>query len=223
MTDQRMQRKGFFITLEGIDFSGKSTQAEMLAARLNHHGHKPVVLREPGGTDLSERVRKILLNRGDVNITGRAELLLFLAARAQLVDEVIGPAIQGGKIVLCDRFHDSTLAYQGFARGLPLDAILEMNSFATAGLIPDLTLLYDLAVEVAQQRGRGQVPTRDRLESERVDFHRRVRHGYLDLANRDPSRVKVIDADRTPEEVFQSTWKLTSKSLAEHGIDVESE
>ena len=215
-----MKHEGVFITLEGVDYSGKSTQAEMLRARFGHHGLEPLLIREPGGTRVSEKVREILLSRGEIDITDRAELLLFLAARAQLVDEVIRPAVESGAIVICDRFFDSTLAYQGFARGLPLDAICEMNSFATAGLIPDLTLLYDLPIESAQRRGRGQSPARDRLEQENTDFHRRVRDGYVRLAAADPGRISIILADRTPDEVFQDTWNIATRVLAEHGIDI---
>jgi dTMP kinase len=215
-----MKYQGVFITLEGIDFCGKSTQADMLVRHLKKCGHEPLFLREPGGTALSEKVREILLNRGDVDVTDRAELLLFLAARAQLVDEVIMPAIESGKIVVCDRFYDSTYAYQGFARGLSFDAIREMNTFATFGLVPNLTLLYDLAVEVAQRRGTVTVPAHDRLEKEKADFHQRVRDGYLELASHDPERIKVIDAEPDPAEVWKRTWELTWQSLSEHGIEL---
>jgi dTMP kinase len=215
-----MKHQGVFITLEGIDFCGKSTQADMLVRHLKECGQEPLFLREPGGTALSEKVREILLNRGDVDVTDRAELLLFLAARTQLVDEVIMPAIESGRIVICDRFYDSTYAYQGYARGLPLDIVTDMNSFATYGLVPDLTLLYDLAVEVARRRGTATVPAHDRLEKETSDFHKRVREGYLELASRDPDRIRVIDAEPDPAEVWKRTWELTWQSLSEHGIEL---
>ncbi len=218
-----MKHQGVFITLEGIDFCGKSTQADMLVRHLTECGHEPLFLREPGGTALSEKVREILLNRGDVDVTDRAELLLFLAARAQLVDEVIMPAIESGRIVVCDRFYDSTYAYQGYARGLPLDAVAEMNSFATFGLVPDLTLLYDLAVEAAQRRGTVTVPAHDRLEKEKVEFHQKVREGYLELAKRDPGRIKVIDAEPDAAEVWNRTRELTRQSFSEHGIEFDEE
>lgn len=217
-----MNRKGVFITLEGIDFSGKSTQAEMLAARLTKAKREPLLLREPGGTPLSERIRNILLNRGEVKIAPRAELLLFLAARAQLVEDVISPQVESGRIIICDRFYDSTYAYQGFARGLHLDTVIRMNTFATSGLVPDLTLLYDLSVDAAQRRGSGMLPAHDRLEKEKTDFHNEVRKGYLALAENEPNRVKVVDADKTPEEVFENTWELVSRFLKEHKVDPQA-
>ncbi len=217
-----MMKQGVFITLEGIDFSGKSTQAHMLAARLIQTHHEPLLLREPGGTPLSEKVREILLNRDDLDITDRVELLLFLAARAQLVNEEILPSLESGTIVVCDRFYDSTYAYQGYARGLQLDTVIRMNTFATSGLVPDLTLLYDLPVEVAHQRGTRLSPERDRLEKEKIEFHQKVRDGYLSLAKNEPGRIKVIDAESGPEDVFNRTWELTSQCLKEHGIDPEA-
>lgn len=215
-----MVQKGFFITLEGIDFSGKSTQADMLAEYLCECGCDPLLVREPGGTSLSERVREILLNRGEIDIVDRAELMLFLAARAQLVDEIILPAIESGRIVVCDRFYDSTLAYQGYARGLPVQTVADMNSFATSRLTPDLTLLFDLSVEAAQSRGSGFIPSHDRLEQEKAEFHQRVRDGYLDLARQEPDRIKVIDADDTPGAVRERTLVTVKQTLMEHGIDV---
>jgi dTMP kinase len=214
-----MQDRGVFITLEGIDFSGKSTQAEMLIRRLRQCSCDSILLREPGGTALSERVREILLNHGHIRIVDRAELLLFLAARAQLVDEVIAPAVESGRVVVCDRFYDSTYAYQGFARGLPLSIVTEMNSFAVRGVVPDLTLLFDLPVETAQRRRRGALSAQDRLEKERLEFHGKVREGYLDLARREPDRIQTVDASRDRAGVFDRTWELVSRLLTERGVD----
>lgn len=218
-TCSNMKHQGVFITLEGIDFSGKSTQAERLVSRLEQEGYKPLFFREPGGTALSERVREILLNRGEIEIGARAELLLFLAARTQIVDEVILPALQSGRIVVCDRFSDSTFAYQGYARGLPLDTITELNAFTTSGLEPDLTLLYDLPVEIAQKRGNKVLSQHDRLENEDIDFHHRVREGYLELARNHPGRIVVVDAEGNPELVWRHTWNHVNKYLEMHLIE----
>ncbi|MBU2624743.1 MAG: dTMP kinase [candidate division Zixibacteria bacterium] len=215
-----MNKKSAFITLEGIDFSGKSTQAERLLSRLHESGLDPLFLREPGGTVLSERVREILLNRGEITIGAKSELLLFLAARAQLVDDLIIPSLESGRIVICDRFFDSTFAYQGFARGLPVEKIREINTFATSGLVPDLTLLFDLPVEVAQGRGAGLSSGGDRLENEVAEFHRRVRDGYLQLVRTEPMRIKVIDASGSLDVVWSKTWELTRSFLKTRGIDI---
>ncbi|MFH1894241.1 MAG: dTMP kinase [Candidatus Zixiibacteriota bacterium] len=215
-----MNKKSAFITLEGIDFSGKSTQAERLVSRLHESGLDPLFLREPGGTVLSERVREILLNRGEIAIGAKSELLLFLAARAQLVDDLIIPSLESGRIVICDRFFDSTFAYQGFARGLPVEKIREINTFATSGLVPDLTLLFDLPVEVAQGRGAGLSSGGDRLENEVAEFHRRVRDGYLQLVRTEPMRIKVIDASGSLDVVWSKTWELTRSFLKTRGIDI---
>lgn len=214
-----MNQKSAFITLEGIDFSGKSTQADRLVAQLRKSGLDPLFLREPGGTTLSERVREILLNRGEIAIGAKSELLLFLAARAQLVDDLILPSLDSGRIVICDRFFDSTFAYQGFARELSVDRIREINSFATSGLVPDLTLLYDLTVESAQKRGASLSSQADRLENEKIDFHRKVRDGYLQLAHEEPERIKVIDASGNIDAVWNETWRLTRSFLKTRGID----
>jgi len=215
-----MNQKSAFITLEGIDFSGKSTQAERLVSQLRESGLNPLFLREPGGTLLSERVREILLNRGEIPIGAKSELLLFLAARAQLVDDLMIPALESDRIVICDRFFDSTFAYQGFARGLPVERIREINSFATSGLVPDLTLLFDLPVEVAQKRGAGLSSEGDRLENEKTGFHQRVRDGYLQLARTEPTRISVIDASGSLDAVWEKTWELTRSFLKTRGIDI---
>ncbi len=214
-------RKGALITLEGIDFSGKSTQANLLADRLGKHGVNARIIREPGGTDLSERVRNILLSRGEIEINDRAELFLFLAARAQLVDLELRPLLDSGTIIVCDRFFDSTIAYQGFARGMPVDIIKMMNSFATKGLDPDLTLLYDLPVDIARERARFSNSTPDRLEREGHGFQQKVRDGYLSLAAENPDRIKIIDATGDVENISSETWELTLDLLERQGIALE--
>jgi len=200
-----MSETGKFITLEGIDFSGKSTQAGFLVRWLSDSGHDVRFIREPGGTEASERIRAILLSREDINVCDRTELLLFLAARAQLVDEIIIPALKSGTIVVCDRFYDSTFAYQGFARGIDIETIQAVNNFATQDLSPDLTLLYDLPVDVAQRRGLDTAADHDRLEKEDIEFHKRVREGYLKLADDYKDRIVVLNADDFQEAVWEET------------------
>ncbi len=214
-------RKGALITLEGIDYSGKSTQADILVKRLRDHGVDAILIREPGGTDLSERIRNILLSRGEIEINHRAELFLFLAARAQLVDSELRPTLDSGRVVICDRFFDSTIAYQGYARGIPVDLVRTMNSFATEDLDPDLTLLYDLPVDVARKRGHNSNNAPDRLEREEREFHQKVRDGYLALAAEHSDRIKVIDAAVDVDSISAETWELTLHLLERQGIALQ--
>lgn len=190
---------GKLISFEGIDGSGKSTQMALLKRRLEALGHAVVVVREPGGTPLSEKIRDLLLNPGSSSMHARTETLLFSAARAQLVQEVIIPARQQGSIILCDRFADSTLAYQGYGRELPLDEIIPTQGLATSHLSPNLTVLLDLAVEEAE--GRLQSAQPDRMERAGKAFMQRVREGYLKLAQADPDHWLVIDAAQETEHI----------------------
>ena len=202
-----MNKKGLFITFEGIDGSGKSTQIELLANYLKKRNIDFILTRDPGGTDLGNCLRDILLNyKGKIFPT--CELFLYLADRAQHIEEKIIPALNSGKVVLCDRFTDSTIAYQGYARGLDTTVINELNSIVTQGLKPDITLLYDISVETSLSR----VGTKkDRLESENADFHEQVRNGYLKLAEKYPERIKIIDANRDVQSAFADTIKLLEK------------
>ena len=184
-----MSPTGLFITLEGGEGSGKSTQADLLARALEAWGRRVVSLREPGGTQLGEELRQLLLHR-QTAMSPAAELLLFLAARAELVQSVIRPALAEGAIVICDRFSDSTFAYQGYGRGLDLDELRRLNAYATGGLTPDLTVLLDLPVEAG--RGRKQ-RDEDAFQREDDAFHERVRQGYLELARQEPDRWLVLD------------------------------
>jgi dTMP kinase len=195
---------GLFITFEGGEGAGKSTQCDLLALDLKARGRKALQLREPGGTPLGEEMRRLLLHR-DAAIAPEAELLLFLTARAQLVRQVIAPALTEGAVVICDRFSDSTLAYQGFGRGLDLDAIHRLDAWATGGLTPDLTVLLDLPVAIGRQR---KYPDEDAFQREDDAFHERVRQGYLALARQDPQRWLVLDATAPPHELAQvvATW-----------------
>ena len=187
---------GFFITFEGIEGSGKSTQMEMLRRYLVDRGADVLTLREPGGTLLGEKVRELILKEWDEPVDPIAELFLYEACRAQVVANVIRPALKSGRTVVCDRFTDSTLAYQGYARGLDIDAIRYMNDRATGGLVPDLTVLIDLAPEAGLARVGGRGGREDRLEKESVLFHKKVRDGYLKIAESERSRVRVVDGAR---------------------------
>jgi dTMP kinase len=197
--------EGIFITFEGIEGSGKSTVAERIAARMISSGLDVTVTREPGGTGISEGIREILLDPDRDNMNERAELLLYLASRAQLVEELIRPELERGAVVICDRFLDASTAYQGWGRGLGEETVEELNGFAVRGVVPDLTFLLDLPVEEGFRRGpdrreRTGKRLRDRLERESVEFHRKVREGYLRVAERE-SRVVVVDASRPLGEV----------------------
>ncbi len=194
-----MSARGLFITFEGGEGCGKSTQLRLLADVLERAGLAVESLREPGGTRLGEIVRGALLDPDHIELDARAELLLYEASRAQLVSERIRPTMVTGDAVLCDRFTDSTIAYQGYGRGLPLDEIASLNDTATGGLVPDLTLLLDIEPTLGLARATGGGA--DRLEAEDHSFHDRVRQGFLMLAADEPQRFAVIDASRTVDEV----------------------
>lgn len=192
-----------FITLEGPEGAGKTVHAERLAAALGDLGHRVRLTREPGGTQLGERIRSIVLDAGgsDAAIDPRADALLFNAARAQLVAEVIAPALAAGEVVVCARFADSTLAYQGYGAGRPIAELRTLAAIATGGLSPDLTILLDLDPEAGI--ARKVAASRNRFESAfDLDFHQRVRAGFLDLASAEPSRWRVVDAARDLDAVF---------------------
>ncbi len=188
----RQDNKGIFITFEGIDGCGKSSQTDLAAEYLESRGIDFIKTRDPGGTALGSKIREILLNY-EGHIASMSELFLYLADRAQHVEEKILPALSEGKVVLCDRYVDSTIAYQGYARGLDKQQILDLNSIVAYGLMPDLTFVFDITPEVACSR-LGE--KKDRLEAECSEFHKKVREGFLDLAGKDPGRIKVIDAGR---------------------------
>ena len=188
---------GRLIAFEGVEGSGKSTQLELLRQALEGRGREVVVTREPGGTPAGERMRAVLLDPG-VELHPRAEALLFAAARAELVDAVIRPALERGAVVLCDRYLDSSLAYQGGARGLGRGPVEEVNRFATGGLLPDLVVLLDLDPASGLRRRSGEL---DRIEAQDLAFHRRVRQAFRDLAAADPGRFAVVDGAATVAEV----------------------
>jgi dTMP kinase len=194
--------RGKFITFEGPEGAGKSTQVRRLADWLAARGIQTVCLREPGGTLLGEEIRRVLqYNQAGEAPCGRAELLLFAASRSQLVETVIRPRLAEGCWVLCDRFMDSTTAYQGGGRGLPLDEIKTLHRLTLNGLLPDLTLLLDLDVQTGFQRVAGRGAAADRFEQEAVAFHERVRHAYLQLAAEEPTRFRILRAEDDPDTI----------------------
>ncbi|UCH11735.1 MAG: dTMP kinase [Fidelibacterota bacterium] len=202
---------GIFITFEGIDGSGKSTQIALLKRRFEELGRTVVVVREPGGTALSEKIRTLLLDHRNQDLCERAEALLFSTARAQLVHEVIIPALERGDVVLCDRYAESTVAYQGYARELPLDEIITTQEFATYGLRPALKVLLDLDVDVAASRLLGSYA--DRMESAGRAFQERVRQGYLKLAQANPSEWLVVDGSQPVEKIAQEVGSYVEEHI----------
>lgn len=198
-----MSSRGLFITVEGIDGCGKSTQARLIAAALEAAGHDVLRLREPGGVKISEQIRAILLDPANAEMGDVCELLLYEAARAQLVHQVIRPALAAGKTVVCDRFYDSTTAYQAFADGLDRNMVSQANELAVDGCRPDLTLVFDLPVEDALRRRSGR-EAEDRLELKGLEFQERVAAGFRAVAADEPDRVKLIDAGESIDEVFSS-------------------
>ena len=209
--------RGKFITFEGGEGCGKSTQIKRLKEALEREGVETVLTREPGGTWLSEEIRHLIKDQMTDVPCNRSELLLFLAARAQLVRNVIRPALEAGKWVLSDRFSDSTLAYQGYGRGLPLEDLRQMNDFACEGLKPDLTLLLDVDPEVSRTRMLSReaetATAADRIEKAGEEFHARLRTGFSELAKAEPERIVSIDANGTLDEVWESVWKSTRRFL----------
>ena len=206
--------KGLFITVEGPDGSGKSTLIAKLASRLRREGFKVRKTREPGGSPLAEKIRAILLSPASRAMSDRAELLLFEAARRQHLDETIEPALAAGRVVLCDRFADSTTAYQGAGRAIRASDVAWLNHFACQGRKPDLTLVLNVDPAAGLRRAGRLKGGRDRMEQAGLGFHKRVRAAFLKLARREPRRVKVIDSGRQgPQEVFETAWRLVQARL----------
>ncbi len=202
--------KGIFITFEGSEGCGKSTQSGLAYNYLKRKNRKVLYLREPGGTAISEKIRNILLDSGNRSMIAECEMLLYMAARAQVVRQVIEPALSRGFIVISDRFLDSTLVYQGYALGMDIGTIRRIGNFVTGGLKPDLTILMDLPAEKGLERcGR----RKDRIEERPLAYHRRVRDGYLKLARRDPRRIKIIKVDRDKAVTQENIRKLLVKFI----------
>lgn len=202
-------KKGLFITLEGADGCGKTTQLNLLKEYLTSKGYEIVVTREPGGKGLGEKLREILLNY-DGEVSDRCEAFLYLADRAQNIDTIIKPAINSGKIVLCDRHTDSSVAYQGYGREQNIDNINMLNELAVNGVHPDLTIVFDIDTETSMARVGAE---KDRLESAGIEFHKRVRNGYLEIAKKNPQRIKVVDASHTIEDVQRDVIKIVEEVL----------
>jgi dTMP kinase len=210
--------KGVFITFEGIEGSGKSTQIVLLANYLTAHAKAVTLTREPGGTEIGDQVRKVLLDPANKALDPKAELLLYAAARAQHLEELVRPELASGKIVLCDRFSDATLAYQGYGRGLDVDMIRALDRMVTDGLRPDATVLLDVdaAAGLARARGRNSsrgLETEARFENEDLAFHERVRQGYLTLAGQEPGRFRVVDASPAPDAIQNSIRKIVDEVI----------
>ncbi len=197
--------RGFFVSIEGIEGAGKSTVLKRLADALRQDGYQVVETFEPGDTEAGKRIRQILLDPQLKGLYPLTELFLYFADRAEHVKKVIEPALQSGKVVICDRFMDSTFAYQGFGRGLDLETLYRLNEIATGGLKPDLTVLLDLDVKTGLGRNRNTGKA-DRFEQESLEFHQRVREGFLELSKAEPSRFVVVDASEPPEKVFKEVY-----------------
>lgn len=209
-------KRGVFITFEGPEGSGKSTHIRRLQDRLEACGRDTLLTREPGGTRTGEAVRRLLQHdSSDDDIARRTEVLLFCASRAQLVDQVVRPALDRGAWVLCDRFTDSTLAYQGFGRGFAVEELRRLNDFATGGLAPDLTLLLDVTVEEGRRRLAARAGGGDRIERAERPFHERLRRGYLELAAAEPARFRVVPTHGPSAETSEAIWRLVQERFPE--------
>ncbi len=202
--------KGKFITFEGSEGSGKSTQSKLLSRYLKRKGFGVVYLREPGCTKVSEKIRKILLDHKNDSITPVTETLLYMAARAQVVNEIIAPALKEGKVVICDRFLDSTIAYQGYGLGIDIKLIKCIGEFATSGIKPDLTIFMDLGVKKGLKHREF---SKDRIEKRPLPYHSRVRKGYLKLAHSEPGRIKIVKVKKDKNNTQSEIRKLIGKFL----------
>lgn len=207
--------RGIFISMEGPDGSGKSTQLELLKKYFSEKGYEIVITREPGGTKISEAVREIILNKDFTEMSYMTEALLYASARAQLVSEVIKPALEEGKAVISDRFVDSSAVYQGMARGLGVENVYKINEFALQGIMPELTIHLDLPAEVGISRKNDQKEL-DRMELEAIDFHEKVAEGYRKLAALSPERIYTIDATQSIEDIHRQIVKKLETILNQH-------
>lgn len=197
-------KRGLFISFEGCEGSGKSTQAKKLFLYLKKHNHRCLLTHEPGGTVISEKIRRILLHKSNSSLYPLTELFLYLASRSQHTEELILPEVNRGSIVISDRYTDSSLAYQGVARALSVKLVRKLNKIATGGLLPNITFLIDIEPEKGLKRLKGK----DRIENEEVFFHRTVREAYLDIAKKEKERIKVIDGNRSEKEIFSEILKI---------------
>ena len=207
-----LSHPGILITFEGGEGCGKSTQSRLLYQKLQQNKIASLLTQEPGGTLLGNKIRTVLKVKGDLTISPLSELFLFSACRSQLIQDVIGPALAAGQVVVCDRFSDSTVVYQGVARGLDLSLINEINTAATGGLKPDVTILLDVLPEQGLQRKKKG--HRDRFDSEGISFHRKIREGYLNLAAQEPTRWLVLQAGLPVDKLSQLTWEYVRPLIA---------
>jgi dTMP kinase len=205
---------GLFVTLEGPEGGGKTTQAALLAEALKRQGRDVLLCAEPGGGAIPRAIRALLLDPASTGMAPRAELLLFLAARAQNVEETIRPALDAGRIVVCDRFSDSTLAYQGYAGGLDLERVASMNAFATSGLLPDLTLVLDIDA----RDGLVRQPEWNRMEAKGIEYHERVRQGFLEIARLAPERIRILDAAQPIDTLHDEILQVVTARLEERNV-----
>jgi dTMP kinase len=219
MSTTESRGRGLFITLEGPDGSGKSTQLRLLSERLRSKGHDVLESAEPGGTPIGVQIRRILLDSANQELSAKTELLLMFAARAQNVEQWILPALAEGKIVLSDRFTDSTLAYQGAARGLGSEVVMQVHRIACNGLIPDLTLCIDIDTETGLARAHHRNRARSgndesRLDRQAIEFHHKVREAYYELAKLEPHRVKIIDGNAPAEAIAEAVWAEVAQAFS---------
>ena len=205
--------KGKFITFEGSEGCGKSTQIKLLSEALIKQGRSVLTTREPGGTDVGEKIREILMDPSYLELTDLTEVFLYEAARAQLVNEIIVPSLDSGHNVLCDRFSESTLAYQGYGGKISVEWIQKIDQMARGGLSPDLTLFIDVDPEVGLKRARASAKEIDRLEEKDLEYHKRVYQGYLELAKKNPDRIKVVDGSKGVQEVHKEILDLVKRIL----------
>lgn len=204
--------KGILISIEGPDGAGKSTQIALLQQYLEEKGYESLLTREPGGTEISEKIRSLILDKANIKMGAVTEMLLYAAARAQLVYEVIEPALQEGKVIICDRYVDSSVVYQGIARELGIDTVYQVNEYAIGGIWPDLTIHLDLEAKEGMRRKKKQTEL-DRMELETIEFHEKVCEGYRTLAKRDPERMKTIDAMQSIEEIQEEIRKYLNEII----------
>ena len=211
----RFMEKGLFITFEGCEGSGKTTVSKYLYNRLKDEGYDVIYSREPGGVDIAEQIRAVILNVRNTAMDPRTEALLYAASRRQHLAEIVLPALRAGKIVLCDRFVDSSLVYQGYARGIGIDKVWELNQFAIDDCMPDLTLYYDVDVEtgLSRVRSRGEM---NRLDSENVEFHKSVRKAYQMIAEKYPERIVTVDSNRPLREVEEESYTLLKNRISRY-------
>ena len=206
-------KKGLFITFEGLDGSGKTTQIRLLESYLKKRGFEVINTFEPGGTAIGKKIRDILLDKNNPDMSSKTETLLFQASRAELVSAIIAPALDQGKIVICDRFFDSTLVYQGIARGLGEKEIMDMSMWATGGLVPDITILLSVKVAKVEKRLKEASKNKDRIELEEEHFKKKLYDGYLDLAERNKKRFEVIDGEGSINNIFSQVKEKVDRIL----------